>query len=109
MGLVLRDWPTGWSLESTHFHGPNVVSCKVVTGTYHNPIIVSYLPLCTLAHLPDLEEALAWFRVQEPIVLVYLNVDLDEPKTAHPYFFQTSDRIWPHQLDASLLATSLLF
>ena len=31
-----------------------------------------------LTHLPDLEEALALFRGQEPIVLGDINMDLDE-------------------------------
>ena len=32
----------------------------------------------TLSHLPNLEETLARFQGQYPIVLGYLNMDLDE-------------------------------
>ena len=27
--LVLQDWPNRWGIDSTRFHGPNVVSCKI--------------------------------------------------------------------------------
>ena len=30
--LVLWGQNQGWSIESTHFHRPNLVICKVVTG-----------------------------------------------------------------------------
>ena len=42
VGLVSRDWPMGWSLESTRFQVPKVVSCKVVIGTSRTPIAVAY-------------------------------------------------------------------
>ena len=60
------------------FHGKNVVSCKVITGTSQTTIIGAYLPRYMLTQLPDLEEALALFRGQEPIVLGDINMDLDE-------------------------------
>ena len=62
----------------TRFHGPNVVSCEVVRGTYRTPIIGAYLLPTTLDHLPDIEEALEQFRGQDPILMGDLNVDLDE-------------------------------
>ena len=57
------------------FHGPNVVSCEVVTGK-RNPRICPYLPNYTLEHLLYMEEALARFREQELILLGDLNVDI---------------------------------
>ena len=79
-GMVLVSWdrPMGWSLESTRFYRPNVVSCEDVRGTSRTPNIGSYLPPTTMDHLPDLDESLESFRVQDPILKGYLNVDLDE-------------------------------
>ena len=55
-----------------------MVSCEVVTGTSWTLIVGSYLLPSTFSHLPDLEESLARFQVQYPIVLVDLNVNMDE-------------------------------
>ena len=62
--LVVRDQPKGWSAESTHFHGPNVVNYEVVDGVKKNPLIGEYLPTFTLEKLPDLEDTLTRFRDQ---------------------------------------------
>ena len=78
MGLVSRYLPTGYRLESTRFHWPKLVICEVITGTPCTLIVGSYLLLSTLAHLPNLEEALSRFRGQDPFVLVDINMDLDE-------------------------------
>ena len=56
--LAVRDQPKGFSVESALFHGPNVVSCKVIGSGKRTLIIGSYLPPSTLYHLPYLEEAL---------------------------------------------------
>ena len=63
----------GWSIESTRFHGTNVVSYNIVTGKKGNPVIGAYLPPSTLDNLPDLEENLARIWDQYPIVLGYLD------------------------------------
>ena len=39
--LVVRDRPHGWSVELTSFHGPNLVSCEVVSGGKRTPIVGS--------------------------------------------------------------------
>ena len=78
VGMVLWEWQTGWSLELTLFHGPNMVICKVVSGTSPTLIIVAYLLTSTLDHLPNLEEDLARFWGKYPIMLGYINMDLDE-------------------------------
>ena len=71
--------PVRWGIESTRYHGPNLISCKIVTGITWNPLIGAYLPLSTLENLPDLEEALQRFR--DPIILGDLNMDLDDVRS----------------------------
>ena len=39
-----------------------------------------YLPPSTVEHLPDVEEALQRFKVQDPIFLADINVDLDDAR-----------------------------
>ena len=56
--MVLREWPEGWSVKSTRFHGPDMVSCEIVSGGQRTPLIGVYLPPSTLDHITDLEEAL---------------------------------------------------
>ena len=58
MGLVVQEITKVWSMDSMHFHRPNMVKCKVVFGGQRTPFIGAYLPPSTLDHLPDLEEAL---------------------------------------------------
>ena len=45
VGLVTREWTNGWGIESTRFHGPNMVSSEIVTGPTQTPLVGSYLPL----------------------------------------------------------------
>ena len=54
VGMVVRYQPQVWSLESTRFYGPNVVSCDVITDRKQNLLIGAYLTTSTLGHLPDL-------------------------------------------------------
>ena len=58
VGLVTREKPFRWGIESTRYHRPNVVNCKIVTGLTRTPLVGAYLPPSTLDHLSDLEEAL---------------------------------------------------
>ena len=44
VGMIIRDRPQVWSIESTRFHGTNVVRCKVFTRK-RTPIVISYLLL----------------------------------------------------------------
>ena len=69
VGLVIWDQFKVWILESMRFHSPSVVRCEVVTNRKRYPIIGAYLPLSTLEHLSDLEEALPRFHYQYYIVL----------------------------------------
>ena len=45
LGLVIQEIPTGWSVESTRFHGSNVVSFEAVSGGHRTLLIRAYLPL----------------------------------------------------------------
>ena len=56
IGMVMREQPDEWGIESTRFHGPNVVSYKIVTGRTKTPVVGAYLPPSTLEHLLDVEE-----------------------------------------------------
>ena len=44
VGLVSRDRPNTWDIESTHFHRPNVVICKIVTGCICIPLVSATSP-----------------------------------------------------------------
>ena len=57
-----------------------MVSCEVVRGMSQTPIIGAYLSPTTMAHLPNIEEVLERFRVQDPILMGDINVDLDEAR-----------------------------
>ena len=75
VGMVTRERPNGWGIESMRYHGPDLVICKIVTGTTRTPLVGVCLPLSKMEHLPDLEEDLQNFSY--PIVLKELNMDLD--------------------------------
>ena len=81
VGLITREDKEGWDVESTRFHGPNVVSCVVVSGSKRMPMIGVYLPPSTLDHLPDLEEAINRFPQQDPIIMGDLNADIHDLST----------------------------
>ena len=65
--LVIRERPEGWDIDSTRLHGPNVVSCEIVTGIQWTPFIRDYLPPSNMDRLPDLEEALNVFLGRDTI------------------------------------------
>ena len=71
-----------------------MVICELVNELTWTPLFGSYLPLSTLEHLTDLEEDLNRFR--NPIVLGYLNVDLDEVRS--PRSQQVSDLLAEYSL-----------
>ena len=76
MGQVVQDLPKGWSIESTRFHGLNVMICEVVAGGKWTPLISVYLPTYTLDCFSYLEEALSKFWDQYPIVVGDLNANI---------------------------------
>ena len=46
--IVSRKRTEGWIVESTRFHGPNMLSCKLVVSDQQTPLIGSYLTQPTL-------------------------------------------------------------
>ena len=59
----------GCDIESTLFHGPNVMSCEIFTVIQWTPFIRAYLPPANMDRLSDLEEALNHFLGKEAIVI----------------------------------------
>ena len=86
---MTKERPFGWVIESTHYHRPNMVSYKLVSGLTWTPLVGAYLPPSTLEHLQDLEETLKSFK--DPIILGDLNVELDEARS--PRIKQVGDLI----------------
>ena len=72
----MQTWWKIWDTESAQFHGTNMVICEIDSGIQRTPLIGDYLPLTTLDHLPDLEEAQNIFLGRYPIVLRDLNEDV---------------------------------
>ena len=58
MALIMRERPEGCIIKSKRFHGPDVVSCKIVSGSQRTLLIGVHLLPYTIDHLPDLEEAI---------------------------------------------------
>ena len=83
VGIVVIDQPQVFNVELAHFHGPNVVICKNVFDGKRTLLAGAYLPLSTLEHLPDLEEALSFFQYQYPIVLGGFNDDILQAQNPH--------------------------
>ena len=54
MVLVTGETPEGWDTESMRFHGPNMVSCEIVSVSQHPPSLAHTTPLSILDYLPDL-------------------------------------------------------
>ena len=90
-GVVIALWenPEGWIIESTCFHRPNVVSCKLISGDQQTVLIGSCLSPSTLDHMPDLEEALKFFLFRDPVVLRDLNADISGLR--NPRYQQVAD------------------
>jgi hypothetical protein len=79
VALITRANPDGWHIESTQFHGPNVLSCLIVTGDKRMPLIGAYLPPSSLDSLPDFEEALNCFNGYTNIVVAgNFNADIHD-------------------------------
>jgi hypothetical protein len=82
IALCTRQQPEGWEIESTQFHGPNVLSCLIVTGDTRMPFIGVYLPPSNLTSLPDFEEALTRFQTYKNITIMGdLNADINDLST----------------------------
>ena len=70
-----------FSVESAVCHGPNVMSCYLITGSTRTPLIGVYIPPADLTTLGYLDRALARFgdETNSPIVLGDINVNLAAP------------------------------
>ena len=69
VGLVTTERPEGWYIDSTRFHGTNMVSCEIVTGIQWTTIIRAYLPPSNMDRLPYLKEALNHLLGKDTIVM----------------------------------------
>ena len=76
VGLVTRVRTVRWGIESTRYHGPNVVSFKIVTGITWTPLTCHPQRWSTCLTLRRPYSASG-----TPIVLGELNVDLDEARS----------------------------
>ena len=94
--LVVRDQLQVWSVESTRFHRPNVVSCEVITDRKRTPIFGKDLPPSTLQNLQYLEEALPHFRDKYPIVKGDLSADIS--KSQNPRSHKVADLLMRFEL-----------
>lgn len=71
-----------WQIESVRKHGPNVISCELVTGPRRVPLVGVYIPPNDLTTLEYLAQALELFPKGKPIVLGDLNANLNSPRDA---------------------------
>jgi exonuclease III len=76
IALAYRQGAHNWHIESLLCHGPNILSCILVSGTQRTPLIEAYLPPSNLTDLPHLTTALDRFPNEAPLLLGDLNVDL---------------------------------
>ena len=79
VALVYRD-SSHWQIELVCKHGPNVISCELVTGPKRVPLVGVYIPPNDLTTLGYLEQALERFPTGNPVVLGDLNVNLESPR-----------------------------
>jgi hypothetical protein len=80
IALIFTNNSLHFQVESQKKHGPNVVSCSLVTGNTRYAIIGAYIPptdTTTLAHISDARNR---FLGRQPIILMGdINVDLRTP------------------------------
>ena len=79
IALATRAASKHWHIESPLRHGPNVLSCLLVTGSTSIPLVGAYLPPSHLDDLPHLENALNRFRHRTNYLLLGdLNADITQ-------------------------------
>jgi endonuclease/exonuclease/phosphatase family metal-dependent hydrolase len=71
-----------FQVEASVCHGPNVISCELVTGQRRVPLVGVYIPPADVSTLEHVRAALDRFADHpgNPILLGDLNVDLDRPE-----------------------------
>ena len=85
LALIVRNdgTKTNWTVESPQRHGPNVLSCLLISGSRRTPLIGAYLPPSCTAHLKYLTEAFNHFPpTLDPILLSNLNADITKLRRA---------------------------
>ena len=90
----MRERPEEWDIDPMRFHGPNMVSCEIVTGIQWITLIRAYLLPANMDHLPDLEEALNEFLGIDPIFMGDMNTDVGH--MGNPWEQQVADFFRKH-------------
>ena len=67
----------------TKFHGPNVVSCEVITNGKRTLLIFTLLPHFTQENVRAFEDSLTCFWYQYSIVLGDLNTNILQAQNPH--------------------------
>ena len=80
--LVTKSNPDGWHVEDTRFHGPNVLSCVIVSGPQQMPLIGAYLPPSSLDLLCLLESALQLCAALDSVDKIPILIGRHEQDTA---------------------------
>jgi hypothetical protein len=82
MALAYRE-SRHWLVESVQRHGPNVMSCILVTGRRRQPLVGAYIPPADVSTIGYIETALDRFTEgPAPLLLGDLNVNLRAPTGA---------------------------
>ena len=81
IALVYRDSPY-WQVESSIFHGPNVISATVVSGNSRYGIVGAYVPPNDTTTSIHIAAALGRFSNRKVILVEDLNLDLDSVESA---------------------------
>jgi hypothetical protein len=79
IALIFTNSSSYFHIESQQKHGPNVLSCLLVTGTRQLPIIGIYIPPEDTTTLTAIAAAANRFTGQPIILMGDINVDLRTP------------------------------
>ena len=78
IALFYKD-STRWQVESIRHHGPNVISCLLVTGNRRYGVVGAYIPTADTLTLNQITRALDRFPQDcVPVILGDLNVDFSD-------------------------------
>jgi hypothetical protein len=79
IALIFTNKSLYFQVEAQQKHGPNVISCILVTGTHRYPIIGAYIPPRDTTTLTYISDASNRFPGQQIILMGDLNIDLRSP------------------------------
>ena len=81
VALFYRSSSTHWQIESECAHGPNVISCFLVTGRKRIPLVGVYIPPNDQSTLEHVHRAFNRFPAgSKPLLLGDLNINLANPR-----------------------------